>query len=189
MTHPDFDLKALYQAMDEQRNAKGMSWSAAAREISRNLREGHPIATSTITGIKDKAVAEGDGVLQMLLWLQRTPESFVPGFEDGDTERFRLPETGKGQVLRWDARSLYAALNARRQARGMSWKEVAQEAGGVTPGMLSHLAQGGRVSFPAVMRMVGWLEQPAVLFTRVKEQRHVLSIDIDRKVSGSGQED
>ena len=53
--------------------------------------EGHPIATSTITGLKDKAVGEGDGILAMLLWLRRTPESFVPGFEDADAERYRLP--------------------------------------------------------------------------------------------------
>jgi len=169
VAHPDFDLKALYDAIDEQRLSREMSWTAAAREISRNYIEGHPVATSTITGLKDRTVAEGDGGLQMLLWLHRTAESFVPGFEEVDGERFRLPEPGKGQVLRWDAKGLHAAVNVHRQARGISWKDVAQEVGGVTPGKLAHLAKGGRVGFPGVMRIVRWLGQPAVLFTWVSD--------------------
>ena len=166
LPRPDFDLKALYQAIDAQRLSRELSWAAVVREISRNPSYGHAGSTSTITGVKDRTVAEGDGVLQMLLWLHRTPESFIPGFEAADSERFILPVPGEGQVLRWDAAQLYRALDVQRQARGISWKEAAQEIGGVSPGMLTNLAKGGRVGFPSVMRMVGWLEKPAVLFTR-----------------------
>ena len=171
MAHADFDLKALYDALDEQRRARQLSWAAAAREINRFHTEGHPIAISTITGLNNKAVGEGDGILQMLLWLRRTPESFVPGFEDADAERFRLRELGKEQILRWDTRALHAALNAQRQARGMTWKEVAQEVGGFTPNMLTDLAKGGRTGFPGVMRIVGWLGQPAATFTRAADRK------------------
>lgn len=163
----DFDLKALYDALDEQRRARELSWAAAVREINRSNGEGFLIATSTITGLKNRAVGEGDGILQMLLWLRRTPESFVPGFPDADAERFRLREPGKGQTLRWDTRGLYSALNAQRQARGMTWKDVAKQLGRFTASMLTNLANGGRIGFPGVMKIVGWLDQPAATFTRL----------------------
>src|SRR5262245_51408793 len=82
--YADFDLKALYEAPDEQRRLRQLSWAAAAREINRGHTEGHPIATSTITGLNSKRVGEGDGILGMLLWLRRAPESFIPGFEEAD---------------------------------------------------------------------------------------------------------
>lgn len=169
MAHADFDLKALYAALDEQRRSRTMSWAAVMRAINRFNLEGHPVATSTITGLKQKAVGEGDGILQMLLWLRRTPESFVPGFPDADAECFRLPEPGREQILRWDTKALHAALNTQRQASGMSWAAVAQAMGGVSPVMLTHLAQGGRTGFPIVMRLVSWLGQPAATFTRVSD--------------------
>jgi hypothetical protein len=169
VAHADFDLKALYDALDEQRRSREMSWAAVTREINRFKTEGHPIATSTITGLKNKALGEGDGILQMLLWLRRTPESFVPDFKEADAERFRLPELGGEQILRWDTKALHSALNAQRQARGMTWKAVAQEMGGFTPGMLTNLAKGGRTGFPGVMRILRWLGQPAAAFTRAAD--------------------
>jgi hypothetical protein len=165
MADADFDLRTLYEALDEQRRARQLSWAAVAREINRGSKEGHPVATSTITGLKSKPAGEGDGILSMLLWLRRTPESLIPGYEDADAERFRLSEPGTGQALRWDTKALHAALNAQRQARGMTWKEVGQEIGGCTAGMLTNLAKGGRVGFPGVMRYVRWLDRPAAAFT------------------------
>jgi hypothetical protein len=168
----DFDLKALYGALDEQRRSRGLTWAAATREINRTApgehAEGHPIATSTITSLKTKAVAEGDGILAMLVWLRRSPESFIPGFEGADSEWYRLREgLPKEQCLRWDTRKLHAALNAQRQDRGMTWQQVGQVIGGFTPGMLMNLSMGGRVGFPGVLRLVRWLDQPAAAFTRV----------------------
>lgn len=166
MADSDFDLKALYHALDEQRRLREMSWAAVTREIN-HFAVGRPIATSTITGLKNNRLGEGDGILQMLLWLDRTPESFVPGNQEADTERFRLPELQRGQILRWDTKALHAALNAQRQARALTWTEVAQQVGGFTPGMLTNLAKGGRAGFPGVMRIVKWLGQPATTFTRI----------------------
>jgi hypothetical protein len=167
----DFDLKALYAAMDEQRRSRALSWAAVTREINHFITDGHPVASSTITGVKTKAVAEGDGILQMLQWLRRTPESFVPGFPDADAIRFQLPGQTEGQILRWDAAALHAALNAKRQAAGLTWQDVANEVGGVSSGMLTYLAKGGRVGFPGVMRMTAWLGQPATIFTRLMPRR------------------
>ena len=163
-----FDLRTLYDALDEHRRSRGLSWAAATLEINRGATTGHPIAASTITGLKDKPVGEGDGILQMLLWLGRTPESFIPGFPDPDSERFRLPTPTAQQVLRWDVRALHAALDAQRRARGTTWAALAHEIGGVAPSTLTNLAKGGRIGFPSpVMRIVTWLDQPAVRFTHL----------------------
>jgi hypothetical protein len=164
--HADFSLKALYEAIDTKRRSREMSWAAVMREINRFRMDGHPIASSTIRSLETKAAAEGDGVLQMLLWLGRTPESFVPGFPDADAERFRVKDLGTSRILRWDTRSLYSALNSEREARDMTWAQVAQEIGGHTPAMLTNLRNGGRAGFPGVMRIVAWLGKPAASFTR-----------------------
>jgi hypothetical protein len=77
----DFDIAALHIAIDAQRIERGLSWKAVALEINRSgERVGpHPISPSTISGLKNKRWGvEGDGVLQMLLWLDRTPEVSCP---------------------------------------------------------------------------------------------------------------
>jgi len=167
MPQHDFDLQALYRALDERRLQREMTWAALAKEVNRHRTTGSPIAQSTITGLEHRASAEGDGVLQVLLWLGRTPESFVPGVDDTHAERFRLPALTRGQILRWDTRALFAALNIRRQHQDLSWAHVASELRGFTPGMLTNLAQGGRIGFPRVMRLVAWLEEATVTFTRI----------------------
>ena len=170
MTNADFDLKALYDALDERRRSLDMSWAAVARAINRFEASIRPMATSTITGLATQAVAEGDGVLQMLLWLDRTPESFVAGFVGADAERYRLRRVENGGILRWDTKALHSAVDAQRQARGMTWKDVAAQIGGVAPASLTGLAKGGRTAFPGVMRIVRWLGQPASGFTRVSNR-------------------
>jgi hypothetical protein len=63
----------------------------------------------------------------MLLWLDRTPESFVPGHADASGARFRLPRISPNEILQFDAPALSAALNARHQARGLTWSAAARE--------------------------------------------------------------
>ena len=166
-TKRDFSLRALYEALDEQRRQRQLTWADVARQVNRFRTTPRRIAASTITGLRDKRVGEGDGILQMLLWLGRTPESFVPGIAHASAERFRLPEVTDAQVLRWDTRALFHALDAQRRERQLTWAEVAREIGGFTPGMLTGLSKGGRVGFPPVMRLVRWLDRPAVTLTRI----------------------
>ena len=170
MTQADFDLEALYEALDERRRSLAMSWAAVARAVNGSDANVHRIAASTITGLATRAVAEGDGVLQMLVWLDRTPESFIAGFADADADRYRLRRVENGGILRWDTPALYSALDAQRQALGMTWKDVAREVGGFTPAGLTGLAKGGRTALPGVMRIVRWLGQPASAFTRISSR-------------------
>jgi hypothetical protein len=169
MRHRDFDLNALYVALDAQRKARGLSWAAATREINghyQDIPRSRPIALSTITGLRTKKVGEGDGILQMLAWLGRPPESFVPGMA-WHSERAALRKPADKR-LRFDTRAMYYALNAQRLTRQLSWEQVADEIG-VSKGSLLFLAKGGRTGFPKVMRFVEWIGQPVAAFTRVSD--------------------
>src|SRR5689334_12145791 len=160
----EFDLSALYAALNAQREERGLSWTAAVGEINAVGRTSiHPIAVSTVTGLRNKSVAEGDGVLQMLRWLRRSPESFVPG----ENKAPPLPEATPNEVLRFDVKKLYDALNSQRTQRGMTWQMVANEIGGLRAPSLTRYAKGGRTGFPEVMRIVRWLGQPAAAFVRL----------------------
>lgn len=158
-TPRDFDVRALYDALDAERQSRGLTWTQVARAMSGG------ISPSTLTGMRDRRVVEGDGVLQMLTWLGRSPESFLPDRAGASHAHELLPDAGPARVLRFDAPALYAALDAVRVERRLSWPQVASEIGGVTAASLTRLAKGGRVAFPDVMRMVTWLGQPAVTFT------------------------
>jgi len=163
-----FDLGALRAALDAQRRARGLTWAEAARQINAVGPDvpRHPIAVSTITGLGSKGLAEAAGVLQMLRWLGRSPESFVRGCSAELLERASLPAAGVNQVMRVDTRKLYDALDAQRRARGLTWERVAAETG-VHAAHARGLAKGGRTAFPGVMRLTAWLGQPASHFVRL----------------------
>ena len=91
----------------------------------------------------------------------------MPGITAGDSAPYRLPELRTGQILRWDTRALFDAVNAERVTRQLTWTELARQIGGFTPSMLTNLSKGGRIGFPRVMRLVRWLGRPAVSFTRI----------------------
>lgn len=168
MPAADFSLAALYEAIDDLRRRRGLSWTQAMREINGPFKGlvSRPISRSTVTSLRTKAVAEGDGVLQMLRWLDRSPESFIPGHILFNAD-FARPAIGPHQILRFDTRKLHAALNAERLRRGLSWDQVAAEIRGFSAGSLMYLSKGGRTGFPHVTRITAWLGRPVVEFTRV----------------------
>jgi len=155
-----FSVRALHDALDTRRRTREMSWQQVAREIG-------GVSASTLTGMRDRSTLEGDGVLQMLRWLGRTPESFVPDHDGTSTATTLLPQVRPDQMLRFDAVAIYKALDSQRVARGMTWPQVANEVGGSSAADLTRLAQGGRVGFPKVMRVIGWLGRPVADFTRI----------------------
>ena len=168
----DFSLLALYAALDAQRQARGLSWPQVLMEMGRGSKRTSTstrrLSLSTVTGTRFRAAAEGDGVLAMLRWLNRTPESFVPGHRKSNDIGARLPDIPDGKVLRFDARKLHAAVDARRIERKVTWTQVANEMG-FRAASLTRLSKGGRVGFPGVMRIFRWLDRPAADFTRASD--------------------
>jgi len=170
----DFSLRALYNALDEQRRARGLSWVEATRQMNGPVdpsnrhaaSKEHALSASTVKATRIRTVSEGDGVLQMLRWLNRSPESFLPNRDLANVTRAQLPDVPQGGVLRFDTKKLYEKLNSRRQESNMTWQDAASQIG-VAAASLQHLSKGGRTSFPQVMRILRWLGRSAAEFTRV----------------------
>jgi hypothetical protein len=107
-------------------------------------------------------------VLAMLRWLNRTAESFMPGYHESEGISARLPDVPSGKVWRFDTKKLYAALDARRLERKMEWAQVAEQIG-FPVASLTGIPKRTRVAFPGVMRIFRWLDRPAADFTRASD--------------------
>lgn len=167
----DFDVAALHVALDFRRTERRMNWKAVAHEVNRADERSsiHPMSPSTISGLKNKrSGVEGDGVLQMLLWLDRTPESFVPAHPGATHPDARLPRVTGNNILRFDVPLIYSRLDAQRVARGLTWEQAAAEIGGLyNAGILRNMRRQQRTGFPHVMRLARWLHCPVAALTRV----------------------
>jgi len=64
-----FDARALYEALDAQRAARGLTWADVARETG--------VAVATLKRTADGGRLEVDGMLAMVTWLGRSVESFT----------------------------------------------------------------------------------------------------------------
>ncbi|NKQ58169.1 helix-turn-helix transcriptional regulator [Amycolatopsis sp. K13G38] len=66
-------------------------------------------------------------------------------------------------VGRLDAGRLYAALDAQREASGLSWRQLAIEAG-VSASLVSRMGNGHRPDLDGFIALVQWLGMPAETF-------------------------
>jgi transcriptional regulator with XRE-family HTH domain len=66
---------------------------------------------------------------------------------------------------RLDVNALYLTLDSQRQQRGLSWRQLAHEAG-VGPSTLSRMANGSRPDVDSFAALVHWLGMPAEEFLR-----------------------
>ena len=100
----------------------------------------------------------------MLRWLDRTPESFLVGIEDGDDHRFALPPAGPDRRLRWSLKLLWAAMDEKRRQQGLTWRQLADLLG-CTPSQLTGLRTARfATGMDLAMRIVQWIGRPAADF-------------------------
>ncbi|WP_280483602.1 helix-turn-helix domain-containing protein [Nocardia farcinica] len=64
---------------------------------------------------------------------------------------------------RVDVWALHKALDARRRATGLSWRQVAEQAG-VSASLLSRMSNGQRPDLDGFASLVQWLDTPAETF-------------------------
>jgi hypothetical protein len=64
---------------------------------------------------------------------------------------------------RFDGAALYTALDAEREHRGMTWKDVEGEIG-VAASTMKRMRLGGRLELDGVMFILQWLDMPAETF-------------------------
>ena len=163
----NIDLNALFTALDSERKARSLSWAALTREINALFEDVPcpPIATSTITTLKTKPEVIGNAALQMFVWLGRTPESFMPGHDDSRKPEEVLPRLGPDRILRFDSRAIFQAMDERRDERHLTWKQVAEEIGGVTAAQLTRFSKGAGIGIVTAGRVAQWLGRPVASFT------------------------
>jgi len=161
-TWVDFDICAFHAEFDRVRQGRGVTWAEVARQISApfaHRRDIPPVSPSTLSGMASRSGLNGNIVMSALRWMGEQPESFVAGTSKvGGTP---IPDLGPRHLLRWDTKALYAAVDGQRQARGLSWAQVAREVGlpvGVVKGIVRS------VGFPFVMRFTRWVDRPAASF-------------------------
>jgi transcriptional regulator with XRE-family HTH domain len=68
-------------------------------------------------------------------------------------------------MRRFDAITLYQAMDAQRLARGMTWTQVAA-AIGVSVATITRMQNGGRMEVDGMLNMVAWLGVPIETFVR-----------------------
>jgi transcriptional regulator with XRE-family HTH domain len=147
----EFDPKALHDAVDAERRARGLTWT----ELSREVR----VSTTTIKSMtKRKWGIELDGVIGLARWLGRTVESFAGG--DGGPPPQASSYARSGRFLRFNTAALYVALNEERERRRLTWEQVAAEiwpVGPWGPGQLTRMAKGGRSNVSSALAICEWL--------------------------------
>jgi hypothetical protein len=165
---PDFDVQALFEALDTKRQAEGLTWRGVAEAIwdqsaaLNDRRRDHPISPATLTGMPKRGATSCQHALFMLRWLARSPESFVAGVKpEGGTA---LPKVGSDRRLRWNLRQLYEALDARRRDQQLSWNELSRILS-CTDNQLTGLRTARfATNIVLAMRIVQWLGRPATDF-------------------------
>ena len=68
-------------------------------------------------------------------------------------------------MRRLDSAALFAALDQRRSARGLTWAEVAAETG-VSVATIKRTGRGGRMEADGMLALVSWLGLPVETFVR-----------------------
>jgi hypothetical protein len=152
----DFDVIALWEAVDEQRGGRDLTWSAVTRTLGW-------MSQDTIARMRERGTATCNHVLPMIQWVGRTPESFTVD-PDGAVHEL-LPEPGeRGWRWWWRHRDLATELAARQQERGLSAKQLAAELGLSNSPLttLKRLRYGPPIGL--AMIVARWLQRSAASF-------------------------
>ena len=168
---PEFDGRALFRAMDDQRRERDLGWQGMAdavwglaHELNAAQPRSRPIAVSTIRRLEREGETTCQHALFFLRWLGRAPEEeFLTG-PVRDVGSTALPACGPDRRLRWDVSGMGGVLDEHRQSMGVTWAELANELG-CQPSQVSGLRRarfGTRMSL--AMRCVQWLGSPAAAF-------------------------
>jgi hypothetical protein len=163
-------MQALHSGLDDERRARNLSWPELAADINKPFKgtTSIPISVSTIKNMSKKSSVTSAVVLQVLRWLDRSPESFLSGRLVEPKADEKLPDVGVTQILRFDTQAIYAALDDERRRRNLTWKQLVAQLPGFTQSTVANLAEGPLIGFPRVMTLTQWLDCPAATFVRAR---------------------
>ncbi len=168
----DFDGKALFAALDGKRQAEHLTWTELANSIwdlatdlnaARNAHgmPNHPISVSTIKNLDKMGACSCQHALFYLRWLDLAPENFLTGLSNQG--KF-MPICDTSHRPRWRLKDLYAAMNKKRQADGLTWQLLSEQlhctANQLTALKTAKFATGIKIA----LCITQWLERPAADF-------------------------
>jgi hypothetical protein len=167
-----FDMQALHTTLDDERRVRDLSWVDLAADINRPFKgtTSIPISVSTIQKMSKKSFVTSAVVLQVLRWLDRSPESFLSGRLVEPKADEKLPDAVATRILRFDTRAIYAALDDERHRRNLTWRQLVAQLPGFTQSMVANLAEGPLIGFPRVMILTQWLDCSAATFVRARSR-------------------
>ncbi|QHT57554.1 hypothetical protein GXP71_16730 [Cellulomonas sp. H30R-01] len=167
-TRAAFDGEQLIHALDDERTARGLTWTRLAVELWEqtavlNARlGGDALCPGALYRTSLRGTMSCQYALPLLRWLGRPPEDFLVG-ERADVGDARLPEAGPDRQLRWDLAELHAAVDARRRNRELTWAAVGVELH-CTPNRLTNLKTARLADMGLVMQITQWLGEPAARY-------------------------
>jgi hypothetical protein len=166
---PTFDCTAMYDALDTERQERGMGWYELAdvlwqqsSDLNEERADDHPLCGGAVSRLRDRGATSCQYALFMLRWLERSPEDFLTG-DVRDVGDVRLPPASTDSRLRWDLNQLHTMLNAHRNELGLTWAALAEEID-CTPARLTNLRTARLADMDLAMRVTQWLGQPAAAF-------------------------
>jgi hypothetical protein len=150
----DFSWAALWEALETERNARGLSLTGMNNEIAW-------FGMGVLHGIRDAKGTTCQHVTGPLRWLDRSPESLTPGCADWSPTT--LPDW-PGRAIRWSLPTLQRVLDETRVARDLAWSDVAHELGWGTAAVrgIGRLRYG--IPMIYAMRIVQWTGRPSRTF-------------------------
>lgn len=111
-----------------------------------------------------------DFVRRLSATLRRSPPTHRGGINVARAHLDRRWEVSDySEMIRFDGRALFVALDAERTARAMSWRDLARETG-VTVSTIKRLELDGRLEVDGMLAMVSWLGRSVESFTRSSER-------------------
>jgi hypothetical protein len=168
MAVPVFDGAALVAALDARRVDLGLGWPALADALTQQsgaLRaelNDHAVCSGALVRTVKRGTMSCQYAVMLLQWLGRAPEEFLTG-QRRDVREAPLPPVGAEVRLRWDLPQLYAAVDALRRERTLTWVALAAEFG-CTPSRLTNLRTARLADMDLTMRLTQWLGRPAAEF-------------------------
>lgn len=169
-----FDCAALYNALDEQRQARGIGWYELAdllweqsADLNAERKGDHPLCGGAVQRLRVRDATSCQYALFMLRWLGKAPEEFLlgPVVDVGDVS---LPVAALDRRLRWDLERLHSALDRQRRERALTWAELGREIG-CTPSRLTNLRSARIADMSLVLGVTQWLRRPAAAFIHPAE--------------------
>src|SRR4051812_8545331 len=152
-----FDYGAVGEAVESRRLELGLTPSGLTRSL--NWLSAAPLARLRRGGATTCQHVNG-----LLRWLGRSPESFSPGM--ADTPACAFPDFG-AYAVRWNMAALWAATDAERADREVSWDEVREATR--FPDVQAVRFETYGVAMHHAMNVVRWLGRPAATFMYAAE--------------------